>query len=494
MLINGERFSGKSTDIFTELRRISAANVARIEIVDGATLNVPAWPARSPTSSPVGRGLSGNFVWRPQQRARRTPFRWSNGEVSLNGPLGAAEFTLSLRNDSFRNGNAGPGWSSPPAAISSTARRGAERERRPAAPLAAPCAASSATVDPQPQRRRRPLPQDVEEVSLRSAGPARSGPQRPGARCGAGITSSAATMISARRRPAQADRPHRFTHIAVPPDPRSRPSPTARPTTASASPRTATRDDRPRRISLGSAAAPTGRSRRGRAQQLDVENACSSSTRPATSCRCPFPTRPATVQEKAREALLTYGRPLSPTLTLQASVGGEYSQLSQEGAGGLTRTFYRPKGFASLAWRRAAASTSARRIERRRPAQLLRLRRLGQCQRRHLQCRQRQSGAAAELERPGPGDPQPRPWGTATARLYGRLITDVVDIIPIGANGQSPGNLDGTATVFGLQWTSTFNFDPIGWRGAKLDLNLSSRRRSPSESADRAYPGRSTRT
>ena len=40
VLINGERFSGKSTDIFTELRRISAANVARIEIVDGATLNI----------------------------------------------------------------------------------------------------------------------------------------------------------------------------------------------------------------------------------------------------------------------------------------------------------------------------------------------------------------------------------------------------------------------------------------------------------------------
>ena len=64
------------------------------------------------------------------------------------------------------------------------------------------------------------------------------------------------------------------------------------------------------------------------------------------------------------------------------------------------------------------------------------------------------------------------PWGTATARLYGRLITDIVDVIPIGATGQSPGNLDGTATVYGLQWTSTFNFDPLGWRGAKLDMNL----------------------
>jgi hypothetical protein len=41
VLINGERIPGKSNDVVTELGRISAANVIRIEIVDGATLNVP---------------------------------------------------------------------------------------------------------------------------------------------------------------------------------------------------------------------------------------------------------------------------------------------------------------------------------------------------------------------------------------------------------------------------------------------------------------------
>jgi MFS family permease len=108
VLINGERFSGKSTDIFTELRRISAANVTRIEIVDGATLNVPGLSGQVANVVTASRGLSGNYVWRPQQRLRRTPFRWSNGEISLNGPLGGSDFTVSLRNDSFRNGNAGP--------------------------------------------------------------------------------------------------------------------------------------------------------------------------------------------------------------------------------------------------------------------------------------------------------------------------------------------------------------------------------------------------
>src|SRR6185503_2362068 len=115
VLINSERFSGKSTDILTELRRISASNVARIEIVDAATLNIPGLSGQVANVITVSRGLSGNFVYRPQIRARRTPFRWSNGEISVNGTIGGTQFTLSARNNSFRNGNAGPEVVIPPA-------------------------------------------------------------------------------------------------------------------------------------------------------------------------------------------------------------------------------------------------------------------------------------------------------------------------------------------------------------------------------------------
>jgi outer membrane receptor for ferrienterochelin and colicins len=41
VLINGQRISGKSNDVVTELSRIPALNVERIDIVDAATLNVP---------------------------------------------------------------------------------------------------------------------------------------------------------------------------------------------------------------------------------------------------------------------------------------------------------------------------------------------------------------------------------------------------------------------------------------------------------------------
>jgi hypothetical protein len=63
------------------------------------------------------------------------------------------------------------------------------------------------------------------------------------------------------------------------------------------------------------------------------------------------------------------------------------------------------------------------------------------------------------------------PLGTTTLRLYGRLISDIVDQIPIGATGEAPGNLD-RATVLGVDWKSTFYFADLGWRGVKLDTRL----------------------
>src|SRR5690606_33595552 len=46
----------------------------------------------------------------------------------------------------------------------------------------------------------------------------------------------------------------------------------------------------------------------------------------------------------------SYSRPLSADWSLQSSLGAEYSELAQIGAGGLTREFVRPKGFLALVW------------------------------------------------------------------------------------------------------------------------------------------------
>ena len=135
------------------------------------------------------------------------------------------------------------------------------------------------------------------------------------------------------------------------------------------------------------------------------------------------------------------------------------------------RTFVRPKGLMSLAWKPSPRLDLSAKIERA----------VGQLNFYDFVASANVSAGTTNSGNPNLVPPQSwdaeigatrnlGPWGTVTARLYGRLITDIVDFVPVGT-GQSPGNLD-KATLYGLQWTSTFNLDPLGWEGAKLDLDL----------------------
>ena len=475
VLINGERFSGKSTDIQTELRRISAANVARIDIADGATLNVPGLSGRVANVVTLSRGLSGNYVWRPQQRARRTPLRWTNGEVSLNGAIGGTDFTVSLRNDSSRNGNAGPEIVFLPDGTVIDRRDevlSADNDQPRLSGTLHRAFAGGAVLNLNAAGGVDYT--DLEEVSLRSGvgQPDRNRnlqerTRRYNYELGGdyefGLAGGRLKLIGLRR----------FTHTPF--------RQTLVQAFADGSPTFAQRftqvGDETETIARGEFGWRGGGdwqvSLEGALNRLDVENGLFGRDAAGNYFPLPFPNSAATVQEKRAEALLTWGRPLAPGLNLQVSAGGEYSQLTQNGAGGLTRTFYRPKGFVSLAWRPRPDLDISARLERQ----------VGQLNFFDFVASANISGGFsnagnANLVPPQSWNAQLQAtrnlgrWGTATARLYGRWITDVVDIVPIGLDGQAPGNLAGTATVYGLQWTSTFNFDPVGWRGAKLDLNL----------------------
>jgi outer membrane receptor protein involved in Fe transport len=59
--------------------------------------------------------------------------------------------------------------------------------------------------------------------------------------------------------------------------------------------------------------------------------------------------------------------------------------------------------------------------------------------------------------------------GSATLRLYGRQIDDIIDYVPIGLDGESPGNLD-HATLYGVELRSTLNLDKFGGRGVRVDV------------------------
>jgi outer membrane receptor for ferrienterochelin and colicins len=476
VLINGERFSGKSTDIFTELGRISASNVARIEVVDGATLNISGLSGQVANVITVSRGLSGNYVWRPQIRARRTPARLLDGEVSINGSLGGTQYTLSLRNQSRRNGNAGPELVTTPLGDILDVRD------------------EVLFVDEDAPRLSGSIRRAFGDGSILNANAAfglfnldlgenslRSGPGQPdrvrilrerereynyefGGDYEFALGGGRLKLIGLRR---FEHSPYRQTLTQAFAD--------GRPLQGDRFTQTA---DETETILRSEYRWRGGRndwqvSVEGAINRLDVSNGLFSLDANGDFQPVPFPNAQAVVQERRAEAMLTYGRALSANLTLQASLGGEYSELSQEGAGGLTRTFYRPKGFLNLAWRPMPGLDISARVERV----------VGQLNFFDFVASGNVSAGTtnagnANLVPPQSWDAQIQAtrnlgaWGTATARLYGRLITDQVDIIPIGATGQAPGNLDGTATLLGLQWTSTFNFDPIGWRGAKLDMNL----------------------
>lgn len=476
VLINGERFTGRSTDIETELARISAANVTRIDIADGATFNISGLSGQVANVVTASRGLSGNFAWRPQIRAHRTPARLLDGEVNISGTIGGTAFTLGLANVSRRNGNAGP------EIVINAA--GAILDRRD----------EILFVNEDAPRISGTLRRAFGDGSILNANAAfalfsmdlgedslRSGPGQPdrerilreqereynyefGGDYEFALGGGRLKLIGVRR----------FEH-----------SPYRQTLTtdfSDGSPRVGQRftqtADETETILRGEYRWRGGVndwqiSVEGALNRLDIANDLFSLDALGAYLPVIGGASAAIVQEKRAEAILTYGRPLSPTLTLQAALGGEYSELRQTGAGGLTRRFVRPKGFINLAWRPNPGFDLSARIERV----------VGQLNFFDFVASSNVSAGTSNAGNANLVPPQNwnaqlqatrnlGPWGTITARLYGRLISDIVDVIPIAGGGQSPGNLEGTARLYGLQWTSTFNFDPIGIPGAKLDMSL----------------------
>ncbi len=106
ILINGQRIAGKDQDAEAVLARIAASAIARIEVVDGATLSIPGLTGRVANVVTIPSGLTGQFRWVPEFR----PVLGANlpsGRVSLSGRLGASDVSFSLSNDGALRGGAG---------------------------------------------------------------------------------------------------------------------------------------------------------------------------------------------------------------------------------------------------------------------------------------------------------------------------------------------------------------------------------------------------
>ena len=109
VLINGRRISGKSNGPVEALGRIPANDVIRLEIVDGASLDLGGLSGQVLNVITSGDGaISGRFRYSPQFRSEGTPFRWGDGEVSIARGGAKTEWTLSFEHDQGRFNDAGP--------------------------------------------------------------------------------------------------------------------------------------------------------------------------------------------------------------------------------------------------------------------------------------------------------------------------------------------------------------------------------------------------
>jgi hypothetical protein len=176
------------------------------------------------------------------------------------------------------------------------------------------------------------------------------------------------------------------------------------------------------------------------------------------------------VEERRGESIASFSRPLSKTWSLQLSGGAEYSQLSQDGDTGQTRSFWRPKGAVSLAWNSDSPWELNLRLQRK----------VGQ-----LNFFDFLASVDVSNNNANGGNPElvpPQSWllqmetvrslgrhGKVKLNLDAERITDIVEQVPLSATTEAPGNLP-KARRFQATIDASLILDDWGVPGGKLDL------------------------
>ena len=189
-----------------------------------------------------------------------------------------------------------------------------------------------------------------------------------------------------------------------------------------------------------------------------------------------YPEGTGHVVETRYEGIASWSRPLGSKLQLQVDGGGEISELARVDGDVPPRHFFRPKGSIAVGWQPGPAWDLSLKF-RRRVGQISFYDFLAQP---NLQ-QERANSSNPDLVPPqsweieGEAGRNLGPWGKTRLRLYAHFIEDIVDIVPVinpdGSEGEAVGNLP-HAKQLGFEWTSTVQFDPVGWKGAKVDLKV----------------------
>jgi len=468
VVINGQRLSGKSNDVVTELSRIPAANVERIEIVDGATLNIPGLSGQVANVIVRSTGISGQWAYRPEFRSYYTDPLLSRFEVSVSGTSGPVQYTLGLDNRGNRSGAGGPTW-----IFNSDHTLRESRDEQWRSNSDRPRFSGRFVFDAPGDAKGNlnlsysRLIYDYLETGTRTTSDGvrnrlvtedqHGNDYEVGGDYEFGLGGGRLKLIGVGRGNRFPDEVtvvngslgNRFTQVG----------------------------DERELIGRGEYRWK----HRGAEWQLSAEGAFNSLDNTSRLFEMqpggqfdeiPLPGGIAKVEEDRYEVIGSYGRSMTKNLTMKLSAGAEFSKLAQAGAGGTTRTFRRPKGELSAAWK----------VSPRTDVNVKLARRVGQLNFFDFLA---SVDVATDVENAANPDLVPeQSWdldiegvrnlgtlGSTTLRLYGRVIDDIIDYIPIGTTGESPGNLD-RATVYGVSSRSTLNLDRFGWRGVRVDAEV----------------------
>ena len=478
VLINGQRVANKSGGAVDQIQRIPATNVERIEIVDAASLGIAGLTGQvANIVIKQGQKSSGQFEYRPNWRAHFAKPEFLAGSVSYSGKTGPVDYTLSVKNDPGRGGLGGP--------ISIFDRNGVLTEQRrevyhseyeqvntqaklgfdgPGSSVGNLTLGYTPYWNPEHIRDHRLIVATGEErartivtkidgyyADINGDYEFALGPGR-------------LKLIGLRHWEHQPLQQDLIMHFL-----------------------TSGADDQGTRFTRDTHLGETiGRGeyrwKSGRNDwQVSFERAFNSLDQKGGLFTLnpdgefepvPFPEGSGKVTEVRYEGIATLSRPLASNLDLQVAAGGEISQLDRVDDDQPARKFFRPKGSIDIGWRPAKGWDISLKL-RRRVGQIDFYDFLAQPK----LSEDRENAGNPELVPPQSWEVETEfardlgAWGKTRLNLHYYRVQDIIDYIPIGVDGEGVGNLP-RADRFGFESTSTVNMDPIGWTGAKFDINF----------------------
>jgi len=475
VLFNGERPSNKADDMYTQLSRIPAGNVERIEIVDGATLDIPGLSGQVANIVYRADSFSGQFSWKPEFRAHYTDPLFTRGDVSVRGRKGDIEYEAALNNDnSARSGAGGPTLIYDGLGNIIETRRDVWNTHYDTPKLSGrvtwdPAGDTVANFGGHYQRIYDRY--DEDGVRVAPGQPDRFRTVRDNADSWNyelsgdvqfGLGPGKLKLIGLRR---FSHEPYSSEVISTPDD---------------GSPATGDRF-----AQVGDLGETIARGEyqwkmwggdwqlSGEAAFNTLDNVASIGVLGADGSfvNQPFAGGTGGVSEDRYEGLLSFGRKISDTFSFQLVAGAEHSTIVQAGPNGVSRSFARPKGSLTLSWTPSADFDASLKI-RRRVLQLSFYDFLGRAflndgnqNETNFDLRPQQDWSfEAEINKKFGA------WGSTKVILVHRDVEDRVDIVPV-AGGEAVGNID-KAKASAIDWTATINLDPAGIKGMKIDTRL----------------------